>query len=208
MIVKPSVSFLTSDSDPQLIVRVGGINTNLTDNPAYQTPPPAPALPIIQAALDDFAVAVDNALAGGPTLTAIKRAKRKILVDLLRMLASYVQVQCNGDMAVLLSSGFPPQKPQREPIGILPVPDGLNVTFGPRSGELTASVTPVIGAAIYNWRVSLAAAPNTLVQTGQSTATTKTFDDLTPGVVYNFEANAMGAAGPSGWTAPFPQMAV
>jgi hypothetical protein len=35
-----------------------------------------------------------------------------------------------------------------------------------------------------------------------------TFTGLTPGVVYNVEANAVGAVGPSDWSAPVPQMAM
>jgi hypothetical protein len=126
----------------------------------------------------------------------------------MRQLASYVQVACKGDLAVLLSSGFPIQKPQRSPIGVLPAPAGLTVTLGNRSGELDASAAPVPGAAIYNWRVTTAAAPNVVVQTAQTTAASNTFEGLTPGVVYNVQVNAVGSAGPSDWSDPVPQMVV
>jgi hypothetical protein len=141
-------------------------------------------------------------------MTAIKNDKRAALVALMRQLASYVQVKCNGDMAVLLSSGFPIQKPQRSPVGVLAPPSNLTVTFGPRSGELRATAAPVAGAAIYNWQLSTAAAPTVVIQSAQTTAANNMFTGLTPGVVYNAEVNVVGSAGPSDWAGPVPQIAV
>jgi hypothetical protein len=208
MIVKPSISFLNDDSDADLIVDVNGVITGLTGNASYATP--VPGIPVIQGALDAFtgAIADSEAAGGGVTLTAIKKDKRGILVGFMRELASYVQVTCKGDLTVLLSSGFPIQKPQRNPIGTLPAPSSLTVALGMQTGELDAAVAPVFGASIYNWRISTAAAPSVVLQSAQTTAASNSFTGLTPGVVYNVEANVVGAAGPSDWSAPVPQMAV
>lgn len=206
MIAKTSVTFLTKDSDALLLTNVGGILTAMTGNPNYTTP--VPGLPVVTAARDDFQVALNNSMDGGTTLTAIKNKERAKLVALMRQLASYVQVTANGDLAVLLSSGFPAQKMQREPVGVLPAPSNLTVTFGPRSGELRGAAVPVDGAAIYNWRISTVANPNVTVATAQTTAANHTFNSLTPGVVYQVQANVVGTAGPSDWTEPVPQMAV
>jgi hypothetical protein len=46
------------------------------------------------------------------------------------------------------------------------------------------------------------------VQSAQTTAASNIFDHLTPGVVYNVEANAVGSAGPSDWSDPVPLMVV
>lgn len=162
----------------------------------------------MQTALDEFITSVSDAVNGGVTLTSIKNDKRAVLVALLRQLASYVQANCKGDMTILLSSGFPIQKPQRSPIGVLPAPGNLTVTLGARSGELNASAPPIPGAAIYNWRVTTATAPTVVVQSAQTTAASNIFDNLTPGVVYNVEANAVGSAGPSDWSDPVPHMAM
>jgi hypothetical protein len=90
----------------------------------------------IAGALDAFVAAEAAAVNGGVVLTATKNDKRAILVGLMRELASYVQVTCKGDLTVLLSSGFPIQKPQRNPIGTLPAPANLTVTLGMQTGEL------------------------------------------------------------------------
>jgi hypothetical protein len=127
---------------------------------------------------------------------------------LVRQLASYVSVACEGDLAVLLSSGFPIQKPQREPAGMLPAPSDLRVTFGPRSGELRAAATPVPGAAVYNWQISTLAQPSVVLQSAQTTAARNTFANLTPGTVYQVTVNVVGSAGPSNWAEPIQQMAV
>jgi hypothetical protein len=206
MITKPSISFLRNDTDAKLITDSRGIVADMTDNPHYPTP--TPTLAVVTTAINDFETAVTNAEDGGKTLTAIKREKRAALEQLMRQLASYVQVACNGDMAALLSSGFPVQKPTREPIGVLQAPANLTVTFGPRSGELRASAEPVNGAGIYNWQLSTAANPAQLIQTLQTTAASNTFTGLTPGVVYQVVVNAVGSAGPSDWSDPISQMAV
>lgn len=222
MIVKPYISFLNYDSDAQLIVDVRAIIAAMTGNPNYPLPTPnlaaapgnvnfptpSPTLAAVSVALDEFSTALSNAADGGATLTAIKNAKRAALVSLVRALAIYVQGACNGDLAVLKSSGFPTQKPQPQPVGELPVPSDLTVTLGISTGKLDVRVSPVPGAFTYNWRVALASAPAVVVQLAQSTASSTTLSNLTPGLVYNVEANAVGAAGPSGWTAPMPKMVV
>lgn len=146
MVIKPSISFLKTDSDALLITDTQTIITDLTGNVSYPTP--APTLVAITTALDEFTIALANAADGGITLTAIKNDKRAALVVLLRNLANYVQVTCNGDLTVLLSSGFPIQKPQRSPIGVLPAPVNLAVSLGELSGQLND------GAARL-WRVHL-----------------------------------------------------
>ena len=206
MIVKPSISFLITDSDADLIVDCNGVITGLTGNASFATP--VPGIPVVQTALDEFVAAEAAAVGGGVVLTATKNDKRADLVALMRELASYVQVTCKGDLTVLLSSGFPIQKPQRNPIGVLPAPSNLTVALGMQTGELDAAVAPVFGASIYNWRISTAAAPSVVLQSAQTTAASNSFTGLTPGVVYNVEANVVGAAGPSDWSAPVPQMAV
>ena len=158
--------------------------------------------------LDEFVTALANAADGGITLTSIKNGKRAALAALLRALANYVQVACNGDLTVLLSSGFPIQKPQRNPIGVLPAPVNLTINLGSLTGELNAVVPPVFGASIYNWKLTASNAPAVVLQSAQTTGGRTTFTGLTPGVVYVAQVNAVGAAGPSDWSQPVSQMAM
>ena len=198
MLVKPAIGFLNTDNDSQLITDTTTIVTSMTGNPHYPTP--APSLAAVTAAIHEFSIALNNAADGGVTLTAIKNAKRKALTALLRNLASYVHVACNGDMAVLLSSGFPVQKQNRTPVGILPQPVPPLLQLGGRSGDLLASVTPIANAASYNWRLALASAPDKYLRTLPTTASSITFAGLTPGETYSVDANAFGTAGNSDWS--------
>ena len=170
----------------------------MTNNANYPTP--SPTLAVVQAAVDAFTTAIANAANGGTELTSIKNAKRNELVSLLRQLSYYVSATCLGDMAKLLSSGFPAQKNSRTPVGPLPAPVTPVLVQGAVSGTLDASTTPVAGAYTYNWRVALASAPAAYVQTPQTTAASAEFTGLTPGQVYNVEVNAVGSAGTSDWS--------
>jgi hypothetical protein len=198
MIVKPSISFLTLDGDPELVVDIQKIITYMTGNASY--PKAVALLLLIKAALADFSTALANASDGGLTLKSIKNDKRKALCALVRSLAADVTDECLGDLTILLSSGFPIQKPEHYPIGELPAPGAPTLTLGVHSGSLNASLPPVYGAATYNWQLAAADAPTVILQTDETTAASTSFNDLIPGKVYLVQANAVGAAGTSDWS--------
>lgn len=206
MVVKPSIGFLTSDSDAQLVKDAQTIVNCMTNNPSYKTP--SPTLAEVTTAINDFSIAIENAADGGKTLTLIKNQKRAAVCASLRRLASYIHVTCNNDLPTLTSSGFPYQKPTRTPVGPLPPPAAPTLTLGSHTGKLDASTTPVPNSALYSWRVALASAPDTYVATDQTTAASTTFEDLTPGQVYSVDVNVIGSAGPSDWSDTSQLMAV
>jgi hypothetical protein len=198
MVVKPAIGFVSTDTDALLVTDTKTIIVAMTNNPNY--PSPSPTLAAVTTANSDFATAIANAANGGKELTAIKNAKRAALSALLRELASYVHVACKGDLAALLSSGFPIQKPSRTPAGVLPAPVTPVLSLGARSGEMDAYTKPMANASLYSWRVALASAPDTYVIEEQTTAASIVFDGLTPGQIYLVDANAIGSAGPSDWS--------
>jgi len=168
---------------------------------------PFPDLPTIQASLDAFSAGVAAMADGGPSATSRKMNLRLILTGQVRQLASYVQVACGGDLTKLLLSGFPPQKPSRSPVGVLPAPSNPTLALGSRSGELDAGVNPVFGASTYNWKLT-GNAPGAAAMTLQTTASYCTFTGLTPGVTYTVSCYVVGAAGPGDWSQTACQMAV
>jgi hypothetical protein len=206
MIVKPSITWLTTNKGPMLINNVGVVLLAMAANiDIYALP--SPALAEIQAALDAFAAAYKAAADGGPSAYSLRNSLRLVLVNLMRQLAHYVAVNCKGDMTSLILSGFPPQKPVHTPVGPLAAPQGLVVSHGAVSGELDASANPVFGASTYNWTCT----PNTpggAALTGQSTGAGYTFGDLTPAVTYIITVNAVGAAGISNWSSPVSLIAI
>jgi hypothetical protein len=114
--------------------------------------------------------------------------------------SQYVSATANGNLEVLMSSGFPVQKPSRVPIGPLAAPDAPVVVQGPVTGSLKATATPLYGASSYNWSVALQSAPDTDVQTAQTTGARAEFTGLTPGQTYVVSLNAVGTAGTSDWS--------
>ena len=205
---KPSISFLTEDTDPQLSARTTAILQALKCKTNFPTP--TPTLAAVGAGLTAFNDALAAAVGGGVALTLAKNealVALVALVALLRELSAYVQLACNGDLAKLLTSGFPTQKNGRTPVGTLPAPT-VSVRLGVRSGDLAAKAEPLYGASTYQWRVSLASSPGTPVQTALTTAASNAFTGLTPGVVYQITASAVGASGPSDWSDPATQMVV
>ena len=198
MIVKPSINFLTSAGDSELVSEIQKIITYMTGNVSYSKA--VALLLLIKAALADFITAMTNAADGGVTLTSIKKDKRAALCALVRSLAADVTEECLGDLTILLSSGFPIQKPQHFPIGDLPAPGAPTLTLGVHSGGLNASVPPVYGAATYNWQVAASDAPTVILQTDETTGASTIFSGLTPGKVYIVQANSVGTAGTSDWS--------
>lgn len=198
MVVKAAIGFLNEVSDDRLIGDVQNAITGLTDNPNF--PSPKPTLAALTTALGAFTTALAEAVNGGRVLVAAKNARRAELVSLMRQLASYITVTSDGDMEVLLSSGFPHQKPVRTRVGELPTPSAPTLRRGTLSGQLNASVLPVYGAGSYNWRIALASKPGTFEQTAQTIGGRHSFKGLTPGQNYNVEVNAVGSVGPSDWS--------
>lgn len=208
MLVRTSIGFLKKLADAQFSIVVKGVLDDMTDNAYFQTPPPTPPLPIIQAALDTFNTKLAVSKNGGVLATQEKNDARAVVADLMLQLSRYLDNVCAGNMTALISSGFPAQKAQRNPIGLLPAPAGLTAALGVQSGTLNVAVAPLKGAGSYTWRVTTVAAPNVVVQTAQSLAASTILTGLTPGVLYNIQANAVGAAGVSDWCAPVQLMVV
>jgi hypothetical protein len=151
--------------------------------------------------------AISAAAVGGKVLTAMKDAKMAELVAVVRPLSYYVTITSGGDMAKLISSGFPVQQSSRPHIGPLTTPVTPLLTPGEMFGSIEAAIARINGAYVYNWRIALAATPTVYVAQQQSTKASTGFTDLTRGALYLVQANAMGAAGETEWSDTAPLMA-
>src|SRR5947199_2178686 len=103
MILRVSLSFARLP-DAELDNFAQGVIAGMTGNAAYASPPVT--LVNLQTARNDFTAKIAAAQTGGPPDTAAKNNSRQTLLGLLRQLASYVQINCNNDMATLPGSGF------------------------------------------------------------------------------------------------------
>jgi hypothetical protein len=181
-----------------------GVKDSMTGNTAYPTPPVTMAN--LDTARVDFEQKIAKAASGGPPDTAAKNNSRQVLLGLLRQLASYVQINCNNDMATLLSSGFQAMSTNRAQ-SPLDQPTSLDVQNG-TSGQLIASVTPVKNTSLYEGRIKGPTGdwlPS--VFTGDSQHIV--FDGLTPGTTYTVQIRALGGStGQSDWSDPSSHMAM
>ena len=178
----------------------------MTGNAEY--PLPTPSLASVQTSLTGFQNALADAKDGGTAKTAQKNAVREVLVDKLRSLASYVQQECGGDLAALLSSGFDAGKAPT-PAGVLPAPQQVTLTQGELSGSLNLRGRPVANAGSYEaQKTTDIAKANSWEPVGQFTAARMTLEDLTPGTTYWGRLRAIGSAGPGAWSEPVSAIAV
>jgi hypothetical protein len=199
-IVKVAIGWLTQSGVPLVINNSNVVLQALKDNAdIYKTP--QPPLADVQAGLDNLTTAQIATVDGGPSATSYRNQCLLIHISNMRLLANYVQGACGGELTKLQLSGFPVQKPVRQPVGVLPAPQNLVLAQGPRNGELSAWVNPIFGAATYNWTLT-PATPGAAVQKLQTTAANCNFANVTPGVVNSVAVNAVGAAGPSSWSQP------
>src|SRR5690606_4887305 len=119
-------------------------------NPHY--PAPVPDLSEVSDAHDDFAAKLGIARKrSGPEETSAKNDARRVLAGLLKRLAFYVTTTADGDLTVLLSSGFRTTAyPQR---GRVPErPFGARLVRGRQSGQLVFSVQRVPRTLYYEYR--------------------------------------------------------
>lgn len=189
------------DTDHGLAETAGAVIENMTDNPAFPSPPVTMAA--LTTARDEFSQAIGAQLLGGTVATGIKKEKRAVLVGLLRQLAAYVQQVSDNDLPTLLSSGFDAasnnsaQSQLEKPI----VMDLLNGN----SGEIIARVKAVPNARCYETRVALVAAgvaPGSWQSGGHSTTSRSVrIKGLVPGGLYDIQIRAIGGStGYSPWS--------
>ena len=197
MATKVSLSFAKLP-DQELDNFAQSIVDSMTGNAAFPAPPVTMA--DLKATVNDFTNKLSVAQTGGQADTAAKSNSRQTLLGLLRLLAVYVQMMCNDDMAVLLSSGFQAQSTNRASVQ-LEQPQGQILKNG-LSGQLIASVTPVKNTNMYEGRIKVDGGdwlPSVFTSDSQHIY----FNGLTPGTMYTAEVRSLGGAtGQSDWSDP------
>ena len=203
MVLRVSLAFARLP-DKELDNFTLGVKNGITGNAAYPTPPVT--MVNLETARVDFEQKIAAAATGGPPDTAAKNNSRQALLGSLRALASYVQINCNNDLATLLSSGFQAASTNRTQ-SPLDQPTSLVIVNG-TTGQLVASVAPVKNTSLYEGRIKGPTGdwlPS--VFTGDSQHII--FNGLTPGTNYTVEVRALGGStGQSDWSDPSSHMSL
>jgi|APHig6443717497_1056834.scaffolds.fasta_scaffold221537_1 hypothetical protein len=138
-------------------------------------PDPNPDLPSLTISVSDFESSLSKMKDGTKEDTVVKNRKRAILESNLKKETVYVETVANGDVAIMLSSGFELTK-SRIPIGVLEAPADLTVTIGSAKGSLLVKFTPVEHARFYE--IEYTQTPVTDASIIKRFSTTKTKDEI------------------------------
>ena len=177
----------------------------MTGNAAFAKPPVT--LTDLSKLLATFDTAVAAALDGGTASRAARNAAQDALLSALRKIAAYVQIVADGDMALLLASGFSAARTGRSQPTKLGSPLILGVE-NEGTTKLTVRLQAVARAKSYEVRaINGATTPAASVISTQ--ARRIVVGNLTPGTTYTLQARAIGGSeGYSEWSDPVSHMAI
>ncbi len=191
-------------SDLELSKFAGKTSVGLTNNPKLSDPPVAPTA--VQAMKQAFDQAMIAAYKGGTLATAMKDAARATLAAALDKNASYVDIQCDDDLTVLLSSGYEPVNTNRTQ-SVLNAPVIVGTEYG-QTGEVKLRVQGDPNRRAIQGRCKVQGGEWGPVITFQSSRKIL-FDSLVAGSTYLFQLIGLGGStGQSDWSEPVTKIAV
>lgn len=190
-------------SDADVLNRGVQVQTSLTGNSHFPSPPVD--LATLKAALDAFAALIPQALDGSKKVIAEKNRQRTTVIQMLRIVAGYVEMASNGDPTVFQTSGFQAAASTRA-IN-MPLSEKIRkIDRGDNSGELLVWIMTVLGASSYELRYGptvngvAPATWTTLPLTGVKQPVSLT--GLTTGGTYMFQARALAQNKFTDWSDP------
>src|SRR5438477_4115363 len=100
-------------NDTEVVARGNAVQTNMTGN-SYFTNPPVD-LATLKAAVDSLHAMIAQAADGSKKVIAEKNKQRATVINMLRMLGRYVEIQSQDDMSIFQTSGFQAASTTRAP---------------------------------------------------------------------------------------------
>lgn len=205
---QPKAAGFTRLLGANLLSRLNAVVKGLDGNTAYPTLPVD--LATVKSAGTSYAAALADALDGGKKALVERDKQRDNVIQILRQLAHYVELNCKNDVGTFLSSGF--ELATKNPPQPLTAPVIRNVDHG-NAGQVLVSVVALKGAYSYEVRYGAAGANGSQPASWQSIGFTNarsaaTVDDLTAGTLYVFQARALGPLGYSDYGHAVTLMAI
>jgi hypothetical protein len=187
--IKPLDGF-SKASDADVVARGTNIQTSMTGNPHFPSPPVD--LAALKAAIDALAALIAEALDGSKKVIAQKNKQRRAVVKMLKLLGRYVEINCDGDMTTFQTSGFEPAAPK---VATPPLTEKIRkVEHGSNSGEIDVWLKAVRKASSYELRYAVANAGAATQWTTVPLSNAKAavvLKGLTPVTTYLFQARAL-----------------
>jgi hypothetical protein len=189
--------------------KAGHILSCLTDNPNFPEPwpEPVPSLAQLNEAYRVYLDAYHASLTRDSLKIRQRDAAREALTDLLKHLASYLELVAHHDADKLVTTGYDLRKDAVRGIhgGTLPSPDGFSAEHGLKGGTVMLHVARTVGAKLYE--VHTAQGDPSLEENWKPATTSATgshilLEGLNPAQTYWFRVRAHGSGGPGLWTDP------
>jgi hypothetical protein len=161
-------------------------NTNFTWEPTV--------MPAFQSDVDEYRRLLILVINGTSADVLKKNLSRNKLLSTLRSVATVVNIQANGDIVKLQSSGLRLVKP-RTKVGILPKPTGFEVRSGDNSGSLFCSVNAHPNSKVYQFYSAKVPAPANITDWRQFTSPNHkaTITGYVPGCQYELKSAYQGS---------------
>jgi hypothetical protein len=197
--IKALVGF--AKATPNVVINRGtAVQTGLAGNANFPTPPVD--LAVLKTNIDSLSALVSESLDGSKKVIAQKNKQRETVIEMLRLLARYVEIACKNDMAIFQTSGFEAAPTTKT------APQALserirNIEHGPNSGQLIVRIKGVPKALSHELRYAV------LTSGVPGTWTTVLVTDiraplalsnLGPGSTYAFQVRALGKDGYTDWS--------
>lgn len=182
----------------------GVVILGLTNNADLPTPPVlSAALTALKEAFDHSIIAAAD---GGSLQTAQKDAARAALITALNKDASYVDINCNEDLAILLSSGYQPVSTNRAQT-VLQAPQVIGAVYG-QAGEIRLRVKGDANRKAIQGRIKAVGGEFGPVISFKNSRNI-IFGALIAGTTYVMELCGLGGStGQSDWSAPVTKIAI
>ena len=126
------------------------VQTGLTGNSNFQNLPVD--LAVLKTDIESLSALIAESLDGSKKVIAQKNKQREAVIKMLLLLGRFVEVHCNGDMAIFTASGFVPASTAKVPPAPLPLPVIRSVDHGVISGEIVVQVEAIPKAVHYEIR--------------------------------------------------------
>jgi hypothetical protein len=204
-IKKFALGGFTQTTDNSLLSKGNTVLQAMNNNAHF--PEPNPALEVVEALFQDFQAKLAVAQKkGGPEDTAIKNESRRTLVHALKQLAFYVSSLSEGNLEMLLSSGF---DLSGYPQSTVPpsLVTGVTLKDGRQSGQIRLDFDKQTQALLYEYRYAQeAATPEQMIWTDPPLMTTSSRNNilapLVPLTRYYVQVRAVNGLGKSEWSEP------
>jgi hypothetical protein len=183
----------------QLAAKADFIVGRMTANPAF--PDPTPPLADIALATSSLRAAIEGAMDGGKTATAIKKARYRELQLLVNQLAGYVASVAEGNELAIRSTGFDVHKPSA-PLPEPTMPTDLRAAITDHTGRVDLTWAPVEPAVTYHiqWTAGDPSDEKSWSLVSVSTRASAKVTGLPSGQVAYFRVAGIGTKGMGPWS--------